>query len=183
MKNSEPQIRSPESPETQMFISMMSNTHYFDKRFEKMQSQVDNIHENQVITQSKLDKLSANQDLMQTQMDNFREQLRDYKYDMDRRFNENRNDMLDRFSQVDKRFEQVDKRFEQVDKRFDQMDQRFVQIDKRLEQIIFSIEKNSEKMDYRDERQRTFTLRMFIIAISFSSLSFVGILLKVFNVV
>jgi len=42
------------------------------------------------------------------------EVLKDFKTDVNRRFNE-----------IDKRFEQVDKRFEQVDKRFEQMDKRF----------------------------------------------------------
>lgn len=40
-----------------------------------------------------------------------------------------------RFDGVDKRFDQVDKRFEQVDKRFDQVDKRFEQVDKRFEQV------------------------------------------------
>ncbi len=40
---------------------------------------------------------------------------------IDKRFEDLRDDMNKRFEQVDKRFEQVDKRFEQVDKRFDQM--------------------------------------------------------------
>ena len=58
---------------------------------------------------------------------------------IDKRFDESRQDMLARFEQVDKRFEQMredmNKRFEQVDKRFEQVDKRFEQVDKRFEQM------------------------------------------------
>jgi len=47
--------------------------------------------------------------------------LQVFMQQVDKRFEELRDDMNKRFEQVDKRFEQVDKRFEQVDKRFDQM--------------------------------------------------------------
>ena len=61
-----------------------------------------------------------------------------------------RQEMNERFEQVEKRFEQIDRRFEQVDKRFEQIDQRFEQIDRtiagihsqldliRIEQRVFS---------------------------------------------
>ncbi|KPA16482.1 hypothetical protein MHK_003306 [Candidatus Magnetomorum sp. HK-1] len=157
------------------FSNLMPNVSYFDSRFDIMQNNIDEVRRNQ---------------------DNFREQLRDMKSDMDRRFNENRSDMLDRFAQVDKRFEQVDKRFEQVDKRFEtshnDMVDRFKQVDKRLEQIILSIEKLSDKIDKKDEKlnlkinqrdeiQRKFTLRMFSISLSVTGLSVMGILMKVLN--
>ncbi|KPA11207.1 hypothetical protein MHK_008587, partial [Candidatus Magnetomorum sp. HK-1] len=70
--------------EAGMILSnMIPNMGYFDSRFEILQNNNDEVRRNQ---------------------DNFREQLRDMKYDMDRRFNETRSDMLERFSQVDKRF-------------------------------------------------------------------------------
>ncbi|MFC0268155.1 hypothetical protein [Kushneria aurantia] len=64
-----------------------------------------------------------------------RELMREGFAQMDRRFEEQRQDMLARSEQVDKRFEQVDKRFEeqrqdmlarfeQVDRRFDEMTRR-----------------------------------------------------------
>ena len=77
-------------------------------------------------------------DHMQGQIDHLSGNLRDFRSDVDRRF-----------ENVDKRFEQIDKRFEQVDKRFDQ--------------VIASIERLTDKLDYRDEKQRGFTLRMFTI--------------------
>jgi len=44
------------------------------------------------------------------------------------------------------------------------VDRRFEQVDKRFEQVIASIERLTDKLDYRDEKQRAFTLRMFTIA-------------------
>ena len=125
--------------EAGMIVSnMVPGIAYFDTRFEIMQNNYEEVRRNQ---------------------DYFREQLRDMKLDMDRRFNESHRDMLERFSQVDKRFEQVDKqfeqvnkRFEQVDKRFEQVDKRFEQVDKSLEKIIASIEKLNDKIDLSVEK-------------------------------
>ena len=41
------------------------------------------------------------------------------------------------------------------------VDRRFEQVDRRFEQIIASIDRIGDKLDYRDEKQRSFTLRMF----------------------
>ena len=207
MDENSAQVSSP--METQMLFSMRPDTTYFEMRFKKMESQIDEVRRNQ---------------------DSFQEQFRDFKYDVDRRFTETRSDVLERFSLVDKRFEQVDKRFEQVDKRFEQVDKQFEQviasieklgekmdrrdekfgekmdrrdekfgekidqinekfgkkidhIDKQLGEKIDKIdEKLGGKIDHRDERQRRFTLRMFNIAISISCLSVFGVLMKVFNI-
>jgi len=72
-------------------------------------------------------------------------------------------------SDVDRRFENVDKRFEQVDKRFDQ--------------VIASIERLTDKLDYRDEKQRGFTLRMFTITIGISVLGAPGAFLKTMGII
>ncbi len=97
-------------------------------------------------------------DHMQGQIDHLNGNLRDFRSDVDRRF-----------ENVDKRFEQVDKRFEQVDKRFDQ--------------VIASIERLTDKLDYRDEKQRGFTLRMFTIAIGISILGVLGAFLKTMGII
>ncbi|MBW2354983.1 MAG: hypothetical protein JRF51_17420 [Deltaproteobacteria bacterium] len=110
-------------------------------------------------------------DHMQDQIDGLKDDLRDFRDDVDRRFDGIKSDMDQRLSQVDKRFEQVDKRFEQIDKRFEQ-------VDKRFDQVIASIERLSDKLDYRDEKQRGFTLRMFSIAIAISILGALGTFLK-----
>jgi len=54
----------------------------------------------------------------------------------------------------------------QVDKRFEQVDKRFEGIHHRLEQIVASIDRLGDKIDARDARQGSFTLRMFGIAIT-----------------
>ena len=143
----------------------MPNTSYFESRFDILQNNYEEVRRGQ---------------------DNFREQLRDLKIDMDRRFNETHNNLVERFAIVDKRiddtrsdmldrFMQVDKRFEQVDKRFEQVDKRFEQVDMRLAQIISSIEKLGDKIDHKDDRQRRFTFKMFSIAMSFTALSLMGV--------
>lgn len=95
---------------------------------------------------------------------------------------------------MDQRFGQVDKRFDQakvdVDKRFDEaktdMNRRFddvkADMDKRFEQVISSIDRLGDKLDYRDEKQRGFTLRMFTIAIGISILGAVGAFLKTMGI-
>ena len=101
-------------------------------------------------------------DHMQEQMDGLKGDLKDFRGDVDRRFDTIKTDM-------DKRFEQVDKRFDQVDKRF--------------EQIIASIDKLGDKLDHRDETQRSFTIRMFTIAIGISILGALGAFLKSLGVI
>ena len=96
-------------------------------------------------------------DHMQEQIDDLKVDLKDFRGDMDKRFDNIKTDM-------DKRFEQVDRRFEQVDKRF--------------EQIIASIDRLGDKLEHRDENQRSFTLRMFTIAISISIIGVLGAFLK-----
>jgi putative heme iron utilization protein len=96
-------------------------------------------------------------DHMQEQIDDLKVDLKDFRGDVDKRFDNIKTDM-------DKRFEQVDKRFEQVDKRF--------------EQIIASIDRLGDKLEHRDENQRSFTLRMFTIAIGISVIGALGTFLK-----
>ena len=103
-------------------------------------------------------------DHMQEQIDDLKVDLKDFRGDVNKRFDNIKTDMDKRFEQVDRRFEQVDKRFEQVDKRF--------------EQIIASIDRLGDKLEHRDEKQRSFTLRMFTIAISISIIGVLGVFLK-----
>ena len=106
-------------------------------------------------------------DHMQDQIDGLKVDLKEFRGDVDRRFEQvdKRFDAMK--SDSDKRFEQVDKCFEQVDKRFEQVDKRFEQVDKRFEQMIASIDRLGDKLEHRDENQRAFTLRMFTVAIKY----------------
>jgi len=108
-------------------------------------------------------------DHMQAQIDDLKGDLKDFRSDVDKRFDSAKSDIDKRFEQVDKRFEQVDKRFEQVDKRF--------------EQVIASIDRLGDKLEYRDEKQRAFTLKMFTIAIGISILGALGAFLKSLGVI
>lgn len=91
-----------------------------------------------------IEVLEALFDHMQSQFDGLKDDLKDFRGDVDRRFDTIKSGMDQRFGQVDKRFEQINKRFDQV---------------------IASIERLMDKLDYRDEKQRGFTLGMFSIAI------------------
>ena len=134
-----------------LVANIIPTSRYFEVRFDHMQSQIDGINNN----------------------------IKDFRGDVDKRFDEAKVD-------VDKRFEQVDKRFDETkadfNKRFDEakvdVDKRFEQVDKRFEQIIASIDRLGDKLEYRDEKQRFFTLRMFTIAIGISILGALGAFLK-----
>ena len=105
-------------------------------------------------------------DHMQDQMDRFSDDLKDFRGDVNKRF---------------------DVMKDGVDRRFDDMtgdiDKRFEQVDKRFEQVIASIERLGDKLDYRDEKQRGFTLRMFTIAIGISILGALGAFLKSMGII
>ncbi len=95
-------------------------------------------------------------------------EFKEFKVDVKQRFDKMGNEFKDFKGEVKQRFEQVDKRFENVDHRFDQ--------------IAASIERLGDKLDVRDARQRSFTMRMFGIAISMSFLGVLGVLIKTFGV-
>ena len=100
--------------------------------------------------------------------DDMGNEFKDFKVDVKQRFDKMGNEFKDFKGEVKQRFEQVDKRFENVDRRFDQ--------------IAASIERLGDKLDVRDARQRSFTMRMFGIAISMSFLGVLGVLIKTFGV-
>ncbi|MDQ7032559.1 MAG: hypothetical protein Q9M37_07590 [Desulfonauticus sp.] len=158
-----------------LFAGIVPNTKYFDSKFDYLQVQID--------------ELRRNQELM-------REQIQDFKRDVDYRFEQvdKRFEQVNkRFEQVDKRFEQVDKRFEQIDKRFEQVDKRFEQMDKRIDslredmnfrfgQVIDSINRLSDRLDRRDAEHRNFTLKMFSISIMVSILGVLGAFFKIMGI-
>jgi len=98
-------------------------------------------------------------DHMQGQLDRFSNDLKDFRGDVDKRFDAVKGDM---------------------DKRFDTMQGG---MDKRFEQVIASIERLGDKLDYRDEKQRGFTLRMFTIAIAISIFGALGAFLKSMGII
>ncbi len=105
-------------------------------------------------------------DHMQSQIDDIKDEIKDFRGDVGKRFDAVKVDM-------DKRFDEV-----KVD-----MDRRSEQVDKRFDQIIASIDRLGDKLDYRDEKQRGFTLRMFTISIGISILGVLGAFLKSMGII
>jgi len=137
-------------------------------------------------------------DHMQDQISRINNDINSFHTNVDKRFDSMKIDMDQRFEKVDQRFEKVDqrfddmkidmdKRFEKVDQRFEKVDQRFddmkIDMDKRFEQMIASINRLTDKLENRDDKQRGFTLRMFTIAISISFLGALGTFLKSMGVI
>ncbi len=157
-----------------LIAGFFPNTKYFDSRFDLLQVQIDDSRRNQ---------------------DQIKEQIRDFKKDTERRFEQvdKRFEQVDkRFEQVDKRFEQVDKRFEQIDKRFEQVNKRFEQVDKRFEQVDNRFQRLEDKIDTLIERidvkidtglkeNRNLTVRLFTFALSFSLVAVLGMFGKLFG--
>jgi nitrate/nitrite-specific signal transduction histidine kinase len=127
-------------------------------------------------------------DHMQDQIDGLRGDLKDFRSDVDKRFDSVKSEMVNRFDAIkldmNKRFDAIKS---DMDRRFDavklDMDKRFEQVDKRFEQVIASIDRLGDKLEHRDEKQRAFTLRMFTIAISISILGVLGAFLKSLGVI
>ncbi len=153
-----------------LVANIIPTSKYFEVRFDHMQDQINRLQGDLKDFRDDVDKRF---DAVKSDMDNRFDAI---KLDMDKRFDFVKSDM-------DKRFEQVDKRFEQVDKRFEQVDKRFEQVDKRFEQVIASIDRLGDKLEHRDEKQRAFTLRMFTIAISISIIGVLGAFLKSLGVI
>ena len=129
-----------------LIAGFFPNTKYFDSRFDLLQVQIDELRRNQ---------------------GQFKEQLKDFKDDTDRRFD-----------QVDKRFEQIDKRFEQVDKRFEQMDHRFQRLEDKIDNLI---ERIDVKVDGGLKETRNLTVKLFTFALSFSLVAVIGMFGKLFG--
>ena len=151
-----------------LVANIIPTSKYFEARFDHMENRIERIQRDLIDFRKDVDR----------RFDDFKidndKRFVEFKSDIDQRFEQ----VDQRFAQVDKRFEQVDRRFEQIDKRFELVDKRFEQMDKRFEQMIFSIDKLTDKLDHRDERQRSFILRMFTISITISILGATGAFLK-----
>ena len=106
--------------------------------------------------------------MLQNQMDDFKEDQKELKADINRRFEEVHQGQKDIRLDMDKRFEQVDKRFEQVDKRFDQ-------VNTKLDTII---ERMDVKIDAGLRETRSMSIRLFSFAMIFSAISMAGFLAK-----
>ena len=96
--------------------------------------------------------------------------------------NEIKTDIKELDKKIDSRFSSfqmdVDKRFEQVDKRFEQVDKRFQQIDDKLDKILERIDR---RIDEGLRENRSQMMRMFTFAMTFSAISMIGLVGKMFK--
>jgi len=83
---------------------------------------------------------------------------------MDRRFTEQSQEIDRRFTEQS---QEMDRRFAEQK---NEMDRRFSLVDQRFDQMLAAIERLSDKLDLRGERQRRFTLQMFSISVAISVL-------------
>jgi hypothetical protein len=78
------------------------------------------------------------------------QEMRAFREDTNRRFEELRQDMERRFEELrqdmERRFEAVDRRFEAVDRRFEAVDRRFEAIDRRFEAIIEQLRDHGQQL-------------------------------------
>jgi chromosome segregation ATPase len=90
-------------------------------------------------------------------------QFEDEKEANEKRFEQLKSQMNDRFEQIDRRFEKIDRRFEQIDRRFEQIDVRFGQLeqridrmesrmDRRLDDFMLELGKNKQEHEYMASR-------------------------------
>jgi chromosome segregation ATPase len=83
-------------------------------------------------------------------------QFEDEKEANEKRFEQLKSQMNDRFEQIDRRFEKIDRRFEQIDRRFEQIDRRIdrmeSRMDRRLDDIMLELGKNKQEHEYMASR-------------------------------
>ena len=115
-----------------LIAGFFPNTKYFDSRFDLLQVQIDESRRNQ---------------------EQIKEQLRDFKGDTDKRFD-----------QVDQRFQQVDHRFQRLEDKIDNL-----------------IERIDVKIDRGLKENRNMTVRLFTFALSFSLVAVIGMFGKLFG--
>ena len=151
-----------------------------EKRFDYFEVQVDKRFD---LLTGELRDFKSDSNRRFDQMGN---EFRDFKVDVKQRFDEMGNEFKDFKGDVKQRFDKMSNEFKdfkgEVKQRFEQVDNRFENVDRRFDQIAASIERLGDKLDVRDARQRSFTMRMFGIAISMSFLGVLGVLIKTFGV-
>ena len=151
-----------------------------EKRFDYFEVQVDKRFD---LLTGELRDFKSDSNRRFDQMGN---EFRDFKVDVKQRFDEMGNEFKDFKGDVKQRFDKMSNEFKdfkgEVKQRFEQVDNHFENVDRRFDQIAASIERLGDKLDVRDARQRSFTMRMFGIAISMSFLGVLGVLIKTFGV-
>ena len=143
------QIKLPQDFQA-LIAGFFPTTKYFDSRFDLLQVQIDESRRNQ---------------------DQIKDQLKDFKGDTDKRF-----------EQVDKRFDQIKDQLKDfkgdTDKRFEQVDNRFQRLEDKIDNLI---ERIDVKVDRGLKENRNLTVRLFTFALSFSLVAVIGMFGKLFG--
>ena len=111
-------------------------------------------------------------EMLQRQMDGFREDQRDLKADIDKRFEQVNQGQKEIRQEMDKRFEQVNQGQKEIRK---EMDIRFNQVNSKLDQIM---ERVDVKIDAGLREGRSLTVKLFSFAMVFSAISMAGLIAK-----
>jgi septation ring formation regulator EzrA len=80
---------------------------------------------------SKLDLVVEGHQVLDKKIEDFRGEVNEKFKEVDYKFEI----VFEKFDEVDKKFDEVDKRFDEVDKRFDEVDKRFDEVDKRFDEV------------------------------------------------
>jgi chaperonin cofactor prefoldin len=148
-----------------LVAKFVPTSQYFERSFQMLQNQMDDFKEDQKELKADINR----------RFEEVNQGQKDIRLEMDRRFEEVNQGQKDIRLEMDKRFEQVDKRFEQVDKRFEQVDRRFDQVNAKLDTII---ERMDMKIDAGLRETRSLSIRLFSFAMIFSAISMAGFLAK-----
>jgi DNA repair exonuclease SbcCD ATPase subunit len=148
-----------------LIANIIPTSKYFEIRFDHLEQDLNGV-------KKQLEEVKNDVKLLDEKQDR---RFAAIQSDIDYRFTAMQSDMDKRFTamQVD-----MDKRFEQVDKRFEQIDKRFTQMDEKLDKIIERIDRTIDE-GLRENRAQS--MRMFTFAMTFSAISMVGLVGKIFG--
>ena len=181
-----------------IMTAFLPNLKHLESRFDRIDLNIKELSIGVKDTNNRLTALEKRMDYFEVQVDKRFDliigDMKEFKTDVnrrfeqvDRRFDLITGDMKEFKTDVNRRFEMITgelKGFKaDVNRRFEQVDKRFENVDRRLDQIAASIERLGDKLDARDARQRSFTMRMFGIAISVSFLGVLGVMARSFGLI
>ena len=161
------QIKLPQDFQA-LIAGFFPTTKYFDSRFDLLQVQIDESRRNQEQIKEQLKDFKGDNDKRFEQVDrrfeDAKEQFKDFKGDNNRRFEDAKEQLKDFKDDNDKRFEQMDHRFQRFEGKMDTL-----------------IEHIDVKVDGGLKENRNLTVRLFTFALSFSLVAVIGMFGKLFG--
>lgn len=136
-----------------LVAKFIPTSQYFERSFDMLQQQLKETRDEQKEFRYTVDRRFTQTD---NKIDSFKEEL-DKKIDnlkdeLDNKIDNFKDEVNVRFEQVDKRFEQIDKKFEQVDAKFDKVNDSIVALSHKIEALTKAQEVTIR--DYIIERDR-----------------------------